>query len=190
MQMALIPAPIALGMPRNPYDPFENIASDYLTVCFIDLNEKVRETVEALTPFVDRFEGIVVRGMSGLLVGPMTASLLKKPWCVIRKPGEGTHSDHKVIEGWHNFKTYIIIDDLIATGGTLKLIQQTLRDHARAFQEKWERGLPECVGFYLFSSPELTWRGTHSYNDKYFLFQEIPARPNATEQIFAAAGTR
>jgi hypothetical protein len=175
-------------------DPFENIASDYLQVCFIDLDAKVRQAVKALQPFADRIEGIVVRGMSGLLVGPMTAALLKKPWCVIRKPGEGTHSDHKVIEGWHNFTTYIIIiiiDDLIATGGTLKLIQQTLRDHALAYRGERERGLPECVGFYLYNTSELAWRGeTHPYNDQYFLFQEIPARPSVTEQISAAFDSR
>jgi hypothetical protein len=174
-------------------DPFENIASDYLQVCFTDLDAKVRETVEALRPHADRFEGVVVRGMSGPLVGPMVASLLKKPWCVVRKPGEGTHSDHKVLEGWHNFKTYIIIDDLTATGGTLKLIQQTLHDHARAFTETWKKGLPECVGFYLYNSSKLKWRRKsedYSYYDKYFLFEEIPARPSVTEQISAAFDSR
>jgi hypothetical protein len=173
-------------------DPFDNIASDYLTNCFMDLNRKVQDTVEQLKPHADRFDAIVVRGVPGLLVGPMTASLLDKPWCVIRKPGEGTHSDHKVVEGWHNFKRYIIIDDLIATGGTLKLIQQTINDHARAFPDKWEQGLPECVGFYLFNSSELAWRGDGkniSYNDKYFLFSEIPARPSVAEQIAQAAYT-
>jgi hypothetical protein len=164
-------------------DPFTNIASDYLTSCFIDLNAKVESVVDKLTP---------VRGVSGMMVGPMVAARMRKPWCIIRKPGDGTHSDHKVVEGWHNFKTYIIIDDLIATGGTIKLIQTTLRDHARAYDYKWERGVPECVGFYLFNHDELAWRGDGkniSYNDKYFLFSEIPARPSVAEQIAQAAYT-
>lgn len=172
-------------------DPFTSIASDYLTSCFIDLNAKVEHVVEVLTPHAERFEGIVVRGISGMMVGPMVASRMRKPWCIIRKPGDGTHSDHKTVEGWHNFKTYLIIDDLIATGGTVKLIQTTLRDHARAYPNKWERGIPECVGIYLYNIDDLSWRGNgknYSYNDKYFLFQEIPARPSVSEQISALAG--
>lgn len=159
--------------------------SDYLNGCFLDLDGVVQKAVEALRPHVERFEGIVVRGVSGLLVGPMVAALLKKPWCIIRKPGEGTHSDHKVVEGWHNFKTYIVIDDLAATGGTIKTIQKTLHDHAKAYDHRWERGTPECIGFYLYNCEELAWRGdgkTYSYYDEYFLFQQIPAR-SVEEQI-------
>jgi hypothetical protein len=168
----------------------DNIASDYLTKCFFDLDFMVRTSAERLQPHVDRFDAVVVRGMSGLLVGPMVASLLKKPWCIVRKSGECTHSDHKVVEGWHNFKTYIIIiDDLIASGATVKLIQQTIHDQARAYSENWERGIPECVGIYLFNDTRMAWRGNgkdYSYYDLYFLFQEIPARPNGTEQVTTA----
>lgn len=171
-------------------DPFRHINSDYLTKCFIDLNAVVQWTVEQLKPEAHRFEGIVVRGVSGMMVGPMTASLLKKPWCVIRKPGEGTHSDHKTVEGWHGFKTYIIIiDDLTATGGTIRTIQGSLRRHAEDNRQDWEI-LPECVGFYLYNHQELVWRGdgvNYNYHDKLFLFKEIPARPTVSEQISAAA---
>ena len=173
-------------------DPFQNIASDYLTTCFIDLNAKVEHTVSKLKLDADRFEAIVVRGTSGLLVGPMVAALLKKPWCIIRKPGDSSHSDHRV-EGWRNFKSYIIIDDLIATGETIRTIQKTVRDHARAYPDKWERGLPECVGYYLYNHYELVWRGdgkNYSFHDKYFLFQEIPAKPSVAEQISEAIAAR
>jgi hypothetical protein len=177
----------------NDVDPFQNIASDYLTSCFIDLNAKVEFAVEKLKPDAGRFDAIVVRGVSGLLVGPMVASRLGKPWCIVRKPGDGTHSDHKVVEGWYNFKSYIIVDDLIATGGTIKLIQKTLHEHGKAYREEWQLGVPECVGYYLFNHDELVWRGdgkNYSFHDKYFLFQEIPARPSVSEQIFAAASSR
>jgi hypothetical protein len=167
-----------------------NIHSDYLNDCFRNLDAKVKETVKKLKPHADRFEAIAVRGVSGLLVGPMVASKLGKPWCVIRKPGEGSHSGHKSVEGWLNFKTYLIIDDLIASGGTLKLIQQTLLDHARAYPHKWENSPPECVGYYLYNCTELQWRGDgkdFSYHDKYFLFPEAPKRPVISDQITEAA---
>jgi hypothetical protein len=174
-------------------DPEYNIASDYLTYCFRDLDARVERSVMRLKPDAERFEAIVVRGMSGLIVGPMVASRLKKPWCVVRKPGEGTHSDHKAVEGWHNFRSYIIVDDLIASGGTVRLIQKTIRESALASLNKWERGVPECVGYYLYNHDELVWRGdgkNYSFHDKYFLFQEIPARPSVAEQVAAAIATR
>jgi hypoxanthine phosphoribosyltransferase len=174
-------------MPKKLDD--SNIQSDYLNSCFLDLHRKVKETVTKLLPCESRFEAIAVRGTSGLLVGPMVASILDKPWCIIRKPGDGTHSDHKVVEGWTGFKTYLIIDDLIATGGTIRLIQKTLADHARAYWEVWNSVTPECVGYYLFNHEELAWRGdgkTYSPYDKYFIFPEGPLRPSVSEQIAAA----
>ena len=168
-----------------------DIASDYLNACFADLPRVIERAVTKLAPHLERFEGIAVRGTSGLLVGPMVAATLKKPWCIIRKPGDGTHSDYKAVEGWFGFRTYIIIDDLISTGGTLKAIQQLLRDYARS---RGHAVTPRCMGYYLYNWDELKWRGENirneSYCEKYFLYPEDFKRPTVSKQIAAAAATR
>ena len=177
----------------NTLSPVSNIASDYLNQAFQDLGAVVQRAVTMLEVNKDRFEGIVVRGTSGLLVGPMVASELKKPWCIVRKVGDGTHSSHKLVEGWFGFKTYIIIDDLIATGGTLKAIQQTMNHQAASRGA----GEVECVGYYLYNFNELVWRGdgkNYAYQDKYFIFPELLQKARIetafAEKIAAAANYR
>lgn len=150
----------------------DNIHSDYLDSCFRNLNSVVKQVVKNLKPHADRFEAIAVRGTSGLLVGPMVASLLKKPWCVVRKENDGTHSTHGSVEGWYGFSTYIIIDDLIATGTTMSVIQRLLHDYSKEHCYT----IPLCVGFYLFNSDEIIWRGNgtdYSCHDRYFHYPDV-----------------
>jgi phosphoribosylpyrophosphate synthetase len=58
--------------------------------------------------------------MSGALIAPIVAHELNKPIVLVRKPKEDNHSGYPV-EGVE-FKTYIIIDDFIETGATIRSI--------------------------------------------------------------------
>lgn len=111
----------------------------------------------------------------------------------MRKDSDGTHSAQKKVEGWFGFKSYIVIDDLIATGTTLKIIQREMRDQAKARNVE-----PPCmVGFYLYNLDELKWRGdgtNYSYYDRYFIFpdvtEKIPNKPTLSEQVAFYASAR
>jgi len=147
--------------------PKHEVHSDYLKQAFADLPGLIRKVREELEPHQDAFDGIVFRGLSGSLVAPMVAAQMGKPFAVVRKEGEACHSKYEV-EGWHGFKRYIIIDDLIASGGTVKTIQTEML--------KLE-GSPVCVGFLLwFQVITLVWRDsdslTFSHYESKFLYPQ------------------
>jgi len=82
-----------------------------------------------------KFDTIVFRGFSGAVVGPVVALRLKKPWALVRKAGDNTHSSHHVegdVSG-----DYVIIDDFVATGETVKHIVSKCPDG-------------RCVGAYFY----------------------------------------
>lgn len=68
------------------------------------------------------FDAIACRGFSGLLIAPIVAMRLNKALIVVRKD-EKTHSSHKV-EGDHGAKHYLILDDFIDGGGTVRAITE------------------------------------------------------------------
>ena len=81
------------------------------------------------------FDTIVFRGFSGAVVGPAVALRLRKPWALIRKEGDNSHSC-KSIEGIVH-GDYIIIDDFVATGTTIRKIVTAC-------------GNADCVGVYFY----------------------------------------
>ena len=82
-----------------------------------------------------KFDIIVFRGFSGAIVGSALALQLRKPWALVRKPGDSTHSGRLVegdVEG-----DYIIVDDFIDSGVTVNEIIDVCR-----------KG--NCIGVYLY----------------------------------------
>jgi orotate phosphoribosyltransferase len=69
-----------------------------------------------------------------------------KPFTILRKDGDSSHSLNK-LEGWGEFSKYIIIDDFIDTGATVRKIINFVDD-------------AKCVGIFLHSSAIL---GFESY---------------------------
>ena len=113
------------------------VFSTYLRDAFEYKNTIIREALDVLSK-VD-FDSIVVRGHSGMLIAPIIAHLLNKPIAFVRKKNESTHSSMS-IEGIVLDK-YIIIDDFIDTGATIKEIDITTRRvHSKA----------QLVGVYLY----------------------------------------
>jgi adenine/guanine phosphoribosyltransferase-like PRPP-binding protein len=125
------------------------------------LNHKVRtkiiiKAVCDLRKISDDFDSIACCGTSGLMVVPQVAELLNKNILLIRKKNEKCYSDF-AIEGVSPFR-YIILDDLICSGNTVRHIQRTISDeHERA----------RCVGLYCYMPEEC------SYNiDNLKLFEQ------------------
>jgi len=115
------------------------------------LNHKARnkiiiKAVCDLRKIADSFDSIACCGVSGLMVVPQIAELLNKNIVVVRK-GERCYSEFHT-EGAAPFR-YIILDDLICSGGTVKYIKKTLK-------EEYPRST--CVGVYCYLPKETAYR--------------------------------
>lgn len=106
------------------------IVSSYLAPVFTPsgLRKCVRNLVKLLKPHVDKFDTIVFRGTSGALVGPAVALALDKPMLFIRKPSSDSHYSG-ICEGNVVTENYVIIDDFISSGNTLRAIKGAIADY-------------------------------------------------------------
>jgi orotate phosphoribosyltransferase len=98
-----------------------------------------------------KFDTIAVTGVSGLVFGTVLAHELKKNLCVVRKQ-DGSHSHLKVESGQSGQGRYIIVDDLIESGNTIRRINSEI-------QSSDGKDCPNpsvCVGIYLYNEGWLT----------------------------------
>lgn len=98
---------------------------------------KLIEMINLHTPS-DDYDAIALRGLSGALIAPIVAMQLEKNIVAVRK-GESSHSQH-ALEG-RSEAGYIIIDDLISSGDTVREILQTMRKY---------RPASKCRAIYLY----------------------------------------
>lgn len=118
------------------------------------LNHKIRnkiiiKAVCDLRKISDSFDSIACCGVSGMMVVPQIAELLNKHIVVVRKEGEKCYSEFRT-EGVAPFR-YIIVDDLICSGDTLKHIKKVLKEEYRR---------SECIGVYCYLPNETAYRPT------------------------------
>jgi adenine/guanine phosphoribosyltransferase-like PRPP-binding protein len=113
--------------------------ADYLEYV-LDREQRTATVLDIVTSLkrID-FGTIVVRGLSGLLVGPIVAERMQKELVAIRKPGDGSISDNPA-EG-NPEGAYVILDDLMATGETVLQILKTMQ---RLYPQH------RCAGCYLY----------------------------------------
>ena len=109
-------------------------------------NKIIIKAVCDLRKISDTFDSIACCGVSGLMVVPQIAELLNKNIVVVRK-GEKCYSEF-LTEGAAPFQ-YIILDDLICSGGTVKHIKKTLK-------EEYSRSI--CMGVYCYLPEETAYR--------------------------------
>lgn len=139
--------------------PIENIrkteSGEYIQgsshTCHV-LNHKIRnkiiiKAVCDLRKISSSFDSIACCGVSGMLVVPQIAELLNKHIVVVRKEGDKCYSEFRT-EGVAPFR-YIILDDLICSGKTVKRIKNVLKDEYR-------RSI--CVGVYCYLPNETSYR--------------------------------
>ena len=89
------------------------------------LNEQIKIICRRLRRYKDDFDTIVIRGMSGALVGSAVAIKLNKGITIIRKD-ESRHS-YRDVEGNKEHTRYVIIDDLISYGTTVEEIIKNMK---------------------------------------------------------------
>lgn len=139
--------------------PIENIrkteTGEYIQgsshTCHV-LNHKIRnkiiiKAVCDLRKIADQFDSIACCGVSGMLVVPQISELLNKHIVVVRKEGDKCYSEFRT-EGVAPFK-YIILDDLVCSGKTVKRIKKVLKD---------EYHRSHCVGIYCYLPSECAYR--------------------------------
>ena len=113
-------------------------------------NKVIIKTVCELRKISDVFDSIACSGISGLIVVPQIAEILKKNIVIIRKDTEERYSEF-IIEGVTPFK-YIIVDDLICSGQTIRHIKNTLKSEAPR---------SHCVGVYCYMPEECAYRSNN-----------------------------
>lgn len=117
------------------------------------LNHKVRnkyiiQTLCDLRKCKVDFDAIVCAGTSGLMIAPPVAELMNKHICVVRNTTD-CYSEFPV-EGVSPYR-YVIVDDLICSGKTVKRIIKAMKDqHPKA----------SCVGVYTYIKEECSYRNS------------------------------
>lgn len=114
-------------------------------------NRIVMTTYSYLNNLNIEYDSIACCGTSGLMVVPQIAELLKKNIIVVRKDING-YSDF-MVEGASS-KNYIIVDDLICSGRTIKHIMKNI---------KYESPRSKCVGVYCYMPEESSYRNCPEY---------------------------
>jgi orotate phosphoribosyltransferase len=107
--------------------------------------DKMQAYVKHVTTTLRRFPrevGLVFRGVSGMLVGIRAADKTKRPYAIVRKDDEKSHSISKVL-GWLPEK-YVIVDDFVSTGTTIKTIVAVVDAIIHDTQS-------HCVGIILYT---------------------------------------
>jgi adenine/guanine phosphoribosyltransferase-like PRPP-binding protein len=120
------------------------MASLHLPLKLTDLADSIKFTTTTLRSIKDEFDLIVFSGYSGALIAPTAALRVKKPMGFVRKPGEASHGVPIEItdESCGNGR-YVIVDDFISTGETVKRLIKSLTD--------WNCKM-RCVGIVLATS--------------------------------------
>ena len=109
-------------------------------------NKIIMETYSYLKKLDIEYDGIACCGASGMLVVPQIAELLKKNIILVRKKLDG-YSDFW-IEG-ANCHKYIILDDLICSGDTVKHIISSIKN---------DTPLSQCIGVYSYMRDQCAYR--------------------------------
>lgn len=95
----------------------------------------------------DQFDAVAFRGVSGALIGPVLADYFDKYLVIVRKPEDGHHNsscDRLAIydpalrkHTQANNLRYLIVDDFVETGNTVKAIVDAIAIEARYGMWPW-----------------------------------------------------
>lgn len=99
------------------------------------------------------FDGIVCRGTSGLIIAPLLAYEFDKKLLVTRKRGDNSHAN-AVIEGAADIEKFIIVDDFVSTGNTLKAILNSFEEERNVYSNyNYNAGFynPVYLGCYFWA---------------------------------------
>ena len=111
-------------------DKYNSYRGPSHTVNFINprrLKRYIALAVKYLKQYHGQYDTIAFAGISGAVIGPVVAMKLKKECILVRKNGDLRQSYAEVI-GYDECRKYIIIDDFVCSGNTVKMIQNKIHD--------------------------------------------------------------
>lgn len=114
-----------------------------------ELKKTVNRTVRKLLKLKKKikFDAIAFRGVSGSGVAFPVSMLMGMPVIYVRKDKEKTHGE-KIEATEHVVKRYIVIDDFISSGDTVReIVAKIDRIIPRMDEPK-----PVCVGIFLYDA--------------------------------------
>lgn len=127
-----------------------------------DLGQTVTATVKGLKPHSDKFDFIVVTGVSGIIVGAPVAVALDVPLVVIRKTTEKCHDEQDVVNYAMAKGRWLFLDDFISLGTTIEHVQDRMSKplkkpvcHGPAAPKE----SPTYAGYYMYDHHETWWKG-------------------------------
>lgn len=127
-------------MSHEPY-----VDTSYLH-CMLDPREFQRRVPIAKQVLAKHdYDSFAFRGMSGALLAAPLANMLDKTMIAVRKPGVDCHTS-RAVEGDSAARRYIIVDDVICTGSTVRAIIRAIKHFAPH---------AECIGI-------LSWNDLYS----------------------------
>lgn len=91
---------------------------------------------------------VAVTGKSGIALAFATLALVHFPILVVRKVGEKSHGNP--IEGTHNHRAarYLVLDDFVCTGDTLRAIRDSINNYSYYTQET----APKMAGVLCYAT--------------------------------------
>lgn len=101
--------------------------SDYLTRYLHpeEGSKYIKKAIKVLRKYDKEYDTIAFTGASGALFGPELSRRLNKHLIVVRKNIDDCHSC-EYVEGYYNVYNYIIVDDFVASGKTVRTIQEKI----------------------------------------------------------------
>lgn len=112
--------------------------------------DAIKRARTVLVPLLGKIDGFVGRGMSGVCMGNVIAYALGRPFAIVRKDEdiESSHSWMRVeYPRVSAFETiawrYVIVDDFISSGATVRTIVTEMKEHCPKAQ---------CVGVFVYDS--------------------------------------
>ena len=102
-------------------------------------NKIIINTATKLRKIKDHFDSIVCCGTSGILIAPSVAEILDKNIIIVRKQKDICYSPFSC-EG-ATPTSYVIVDDLICSGNTIRHIIKTINEDSRK---------AKCIGVYSY----------------------------------------
>lgn len=144
------------------------VKSGYMSEAYAPTPKLVRDTAYNLRPYHLKYDTMVGTGLSGSLVIPRLARAMHKEWLIIRKPGDGTHSDEPG-EGMHGDR-WLFVDDFVSSGSTrtrvLEAVGAIVGYHRASYGTYGPP--PEFVGTYEYQRDSYTEPGAgvlETYHD-------------------------
>lgn len=113
-----------------------------------DLAAKIKKAVEYFGVLKSKMkiDAIAYTGSSGAAIAFPLAIAHEIPIIYVRKEGERSHGTEIECNYTEEIETYIVVDDFIATGNTIRRVMSKIKDRAKRFS--WDG--PECLGVLVF----------------------------------------